>query len=284
MDLEERVRESFEQLLCRDDLDTIERRARQHRRGRKAVVAVPAVAAVTVVALLLPILFGGTRLPAAAATLRNLANEAARQPDVHLGPGEYMYSRVEGVWNSCTDNVCIPQANVRENWFAADGSGRIVGFVDGRQLFAENLAPGSNSGLPYPDVPQDRAGLLRFIEAKAAGDSDVEYRMFVVVGDLLRQSFYRADLYADTPAWRAALFEVAANLPGVTLLGQVEDESGRSGIAVGYTSGDTRHDLIFDPDTSALLGERDVEVNSGTITNWTTLLTSAPVSQVGAVP
>jgi len=68
--------------------------------------------------------------------------------------------------------------------------------------------------------------------------------MFVIVGDLLRES-------PASPALRKALWEVAARIPGVTLVGNVTDAAGRAGVAVrrgdqGYT---------FDPETGRLLEE-----------------------------
>ena len=136
-----------------------------------------------------------------------------------------------------------------------------------------------------PDVPKDEAGLRAFIEATAAGGPDEEYRMFIVVGDLLRQAVYRADLYdSSTSAARSTLFEVASTLPGVELLGTTPRQRGRSGVAVGYTSNGTRHDLIFNPETSALIAERDVAVDSGEVTNWTVFLASQPVPELGETP
>jgi hypothetical protein len=48
------------------------------------------------------------------------------------------------------------------------------------------------------------------------------------VGDLLRETYTQ-------PAVRGALYEVAADLPGVEFVGRVEDAAGRPGVAVAYT-------------------------------------------------
>jgi hypothetical protein len=60
-----------------------------------------------------------------------------------------------------------------------------------------------------------------------------------------------------TPAQRAALYEVAARIPGVELVGRVTDPVGRNGMAVAMTSGadGLRHMLVLDPDTGELLSE-----------------------------
>jgi hypothetical protein len=114
----------------------------------------------------------------------------------------------------------------------------------------------------------------------------------VQVGDLLRES-------DASPELRAALFKVAAGIPGVKLLGTVTDSDGRSGTAIAFphnranepspmaspvpapSSGDSPspspsssvspgpgdgsqgtvlNELIFDPDTSGLLAEQTVLV------------------------
>ena len=76
-------------------------------------------------------------------------------------------------------------------------------------------------------------------------------KTFAGVAALLQQS-------AAPPALRAALYEVASELPGVQLLGTVSDPVGRKGIGVACS--DPQHgerlELIFDPKTSTLLGER----------------------------
>ena len=73
---------------------------------------------------------------------------------------------------------------------------------------------------------------------------------FVQVGDLLRET-------DASPALRAAIYQVAAKIPGVVALGTVTDHAGRSGIGLAYDDHGVQSALIFDPATSALLGETD---------------------------
>jgi len=54
---------------------------------------------------------------------------------------------------------------------------------------------------------------------------------------------------------------VAANFPGVDFVGHVTDAAGRRGVAVSYDGGGHRQEMIFDPRTAELLGERDVLVD-----------------------
>jgi hypothetical protein len=68
-----------------------------------------------------------------------------------------------------------------------------------------------------------------------------------------------------------------------------EGPAGRTGVAVAYTSGGRRHELIFDPDTSALLGERYVvtdpskwHVEAGTVVGWATYLSFGIIESTSA--
>jgi hypothetical protein len=75
--------------------------------------------------------------------------------------------------------------------------------------------------------------------------------MFVIVGDIMRAG-------PVSPTARAALYRAAAYIPGVTLVGEVRDSLGRPGLAVAFRADGVREELVFDPETSALLAERRV--------------------------
>ena len=118
-------------------------------------------------------------------------------------------------------------------------------------------------------------------DAEEGGSSRYD-RMFTRVGDSLRET-------AATSAQRAALYEVAARIPGVELLGRVTDRSGRPGLAVARVdeANATRHTLIFDPETSQLLGEEQAVVAgnafgypAGTVVGYATY---EPAAIVGSV-
>jgi len=81
--------------------------------------------------------------------------------------------------------------------------------------------------------------------------------MFTLIGDSLRER-------AATPAQRAALYQVAARLPGIELVGSTKDGAGRSGVAVALTAHGIHFTLIFDPDTAALLGEEQTALAGNT--------------------
>jgi hypothetical protein len=78
--------------------------------------------------------------------------------------------------------------------------------------------------------------------------------VFTQIGDALRESPAPASL-------RAGLYGALALIPRVEFLGQVKDRAGRTGTGVAYTEVGIRHELIFDPQTSEMLAEREVIVD-----------------------
>lgn len=78
--------------------------------------------------------------------------------------------------------------------------------------------------------------------------------MLVIVGDLPRET-------AAPPELRSAPYRVAARIPGIEFIGDVRDPAGRRGTAVSLRSEHNylhRMELVFDPETSELLAEREV--------------------------
>ena len=94
------------------------------------------------------------------------------------------------------------------------------------------------------------------------------------------------------PALRAALFTVTEGIPGVEELGTVTHQTGRTGVGVAFTSAGVRHELIFNPTDSTLMGEQDVVVAAspqnepvGTVVDWVVYLHSGVVdSDASSVP
>ena len=115
-------------------------------------------------------------------------------------------------------------------------------------------------GLYFVDLsglPTDPDALLQVIEDRTiVGGPPGDAETFTLIGDLLRETY-------ASPALRAALYEVAASLPGVELIGDVRDASGRPGVAVAYPHDGTRNELIFDPETAVMLGESTVVTEVG---------------------
>jgi len=245
------------------------------RRSRRwlAVPALGAAAAAVAFALLGSNGGDGTQ-SAAGATLRRAASVARAQPPLIPGPGQYLYTKSVNAYLNTTVpvggagtdySVLVP--HVRQIWLGL-GGGRLYEtsgmprfltaqdrerwIADGRPQLTE---PPSENTLPPArplDLPSDPDALYARLEHDAAGHgSGLHTEMFTLVGDSLRET-------GATPAQRAALYQVAGRIPGVELVGPVEDSAGRRGVAVAMEDHGIRFTLIFDPDTSALLSEEQV--------------------------
>lgn len=232
---------------------------------------------------------GREQRTAAAAVLNELASVAALQPAPAPAtvPG-YRYTKTDEIYLNTMvardgTTIAVLAPKTRTIWIAPDGSGRIreiVGEVIYLSERARSAWQGAGSppfaralnrdfgpqGLSFEDLsrlPTDPNALATVVRERAERASPpLHDQMFVVVGDLLRQQ-------TAPPQVRAALYRVAARIPGVELVGQVRDRAGRQGIAVAMTSTYTgikqRHVLIFDPKTSVLLAEERVLLDA---VNW----------------
>jgi hypothetical protein len=110
-------------------------------------------------------------------------------------------------------------------------------------------------------LPTDPAALRALLDArKIEGGPPGPAEDFVQIGDRSRET-------DASPALRAAIYKVAAAIPGVEVLGPARDRAGRLGIGLAYKTSGARDELIFDPRTSALLGELDTDA-SGRLTGW----------------
>lgn len=248
---------------------------------------------------------------AAAAALARLAHIAADQPAPSApGPGQYLYvDSVEAYTSTFASGpsggpgyvVLLPEH--RQIWKAADGSGAIrETFGQPTFLSAQDRANWKADGdPPIPHAPTNRSfgpgGLedgpthlsnlptnpsalaAEIASRKIEGGPPGPAEDFTQVADLLRET-------DASPALRSALYKVAARLPGVESLGTVTDHSGRTGVGVAYIHDGLRHELIFDPKTSALLGESYTIVGPGsgygapvgTVVGWEVYLQSSIVS------
>jgi len=244
---------------------------RERRRRRR--LAIPALAAAVGAAALAVLVSSGGNgtTDAAAATLTRAASVARAQAPLLPGPGQYLYTKSV---NAYTDTV-VPVGgaasaytylvpHVREAWLGPDG-GRLYEttgkpefltardrdrwIAAGRPKLTE--APSENDLPPSRplDLPSEPDALYARLKQDAAGHGSSLYNeMFTLVGDSLRET-------SASPAQRAALYQAAARIPGVELVGPVTDSAGRQGVAVAMDDQGIRFTLIFDPRTSALLGE-----------------------------
>ena len=289
--------------------EAVRRPARRPRRGRRGWVAMFGVAAVVTASVVgvvsvLPGSDTGAPAGAAAAVLGRWASTAAHQPPIAaLRPGQYIYTKSRSLntsdWYDVGANgkqsfsVDLPQ--VRQTWISHNGSGRVVERtgravfpsrhdrhvwiatgrppLGGNQTSTFRLGRGGLTVAQLDQLPTDPAKLRRLIEQRRIeGGPPGDTETFTIIGDLLRET-------AAPPKLRAALFHVAAQLPIVQVFGTTKWTT-RPGIAVGYTYKGDRHELAFDPKTSALLGERTVDAGSGRVTSWTLYVATGVVNSL----
>jgi hypothetical protein len=305
----------------------------QHGTQVRVIAGVGLAAAAALVAVLVVPGAPGAPTSAAAAVLAHLSKVAADQPAAAALPaGQYEYTASVGMnlISRVYENDELPGSPTtsgppkqtfsvyapvtRQVWIATDGSGRLEqsygtpSFLTPADRAAwvsdgsPNIVPASSDvdsieakgALVVPDLsnlPTNPGTLLAGIEATTVGSSfDAPAGAagtFQIIGDLLRET-------DASPALRAALYQAAAQMPGVTLIGTVTDAAGRSGTAVAYASSGEQNELIFDPTTSVLLGEATVvtdptqlcrlDVSVGTVLYETSYVASGVVNSTSDVP
>lgn len=128
--------------------------------------------------------------------------------------------------------------------------------------------------LLHQQVRHDDAGM---IEKKDPG-YDLDQETFRMIGDLTHENLV-------PPRLAAALYRVAATIPGVTLVPDATDAAGRHGIAVSRTGPDgDRLEWIFDRKTYAYLGEREDNVKVGKPLGMSAVIRRGVVDHVKQLP
>jgi hypothetical protein len=284
--------------------------ARIERRRRRRVLVPAAGLAIAAGAVVIALVGFGKEAsvdPAAAAVLREAAaNAKAQKPLPPLRQGRVLYVKsVNAYLNTWADtgNFSVLVPHVREIWQGPEGGlldtwtgePKFLSERDRRRWIAAgrpNLREGGIGKTALErqepsDLPTDVNALFARLEDEARGHSEGTNRqMFTRVGDYLRETNV-------TPRQRAALYEVAARIPGVELVGRVRDPAGRPGVAVAmeHPSDGTRETLVIDPETGILLAEEDVTLAknfygypAGTVVGHSTYLVTRMVDAVGSRP
>jgi hypothetical protein len=207
-------------------------------------------------------------------------------------------------------DYCVLLPEHRQIWIGADYSGRLLETFGAPQFFSPaDEAAWQTAGSPldadrdfdvtfgphaladgppnFADLPTNPVELAKMIaDREVEGGPPGPAEDFTQIGDLLRET-------DASPALRSALYQVAATIPGIELLGSVADHAGTVAIGVAYSSNGVRNELFFDPSTSALVGEESVavvdqpdgyDVTTGTILSWADYVSSGIVSSLSDTP
>lgn len=127
-------------------------------------------------------------------------------------------------------------------------------------------------------LPTNPNALLNYLKAgkKWTNDDPV-----TEIGDLIREAII-------PPAAAAALYRVAAHLPGAIVVPDATNAVGQHGIGIAWTSTDAAHEYrtewIFNKTTLQYIGERDYNVKTGAVKGESAILQHAFVDKAGELP
>jgi len=245
-----------------------------------------------------------------AGLLAKIANTAASQPSPVVRDSEFVYIRSEVAY---TDNTIVDghetstmeKLHERQIW-------RPVANLCVTGLLIENgrrdlLSPfpvvngkvdtSPPPGTPRPNftcpseghlgdatyrllqsLPTEPAALLNYLRAgkKCTNDEPI-----TEIGDLIGEAII-------PPAVAAALYRVAALLPGATLVNDAVNAVGRHGIGIAWNSRSARqsyrNEWIFDKTTLQYIGERDYDPTTGKLSGESAILQQAFTAKAGQLP
>jgi RNA polymerase sigma factor (sigma-70 family) len=222
---------------------------------------------------------------AAAITLEAMAMSAAVTPPPAVGPDQWYYVKAEyrdtcwvalSPWSYATNVSCFPDnpwpitaqsVQVQESWTGQRLSqGDIVrnGAATVSRRWAGPLpAPVAKPGIRNPDrtwlqaLPTDPYQLLEILYSESAYlRSDRNVSAFSAIGRLLSSTVL-------PPAAEAAIYWAAALIPGVTLIPETTDMTGRAGFGIALTDpAGLQNEWIFSKDTYTFLGTRATQVTN----------------------
>ncbi|MEV0053807.1 CU044_5270 family protein [Saccharopolyspora shandongensis] len=240
---------------ARDRLATAPAAMRQRPLRRLAwpgAVAVGLTAAISGVLTLAP--FGesdGGTLTANAESA--LTTAAPVLPDHPPRPDQFVYTKSQSA------------AGIRETWLSTDGTrdGLIVQYGGETELEvprcgdSKTVTPASEEAgfcTPVPGhrygLPTDAAEMLDYLKARSS-DPNSAWLIGEEIRDIVAESYVR-------PESRAAVFEAATKVPGISVVEDAKDAIGRAGVGISFPKPDgeniRQEILVFAPTTYAYLG------------------------------
>lgn len=263
-------------------------------RRKPAIVIAAAGAAALAAAIVLALLPGNTPGTSAAAVrlLAKIATTAARQPSPQVRDSQFWYikSWVSNlVCNGGSGNNCVLEKPQKTQIWQSVSNMCVTGLLreDGQDTplkFSSNyLHCPYQGGVHDPtyrflqSLPTDPHALLSLIEREMQGQLPRPEEAFTTIGDMLGAAI-------APPRISAALYRAAALIPGVTVVPDATDAIGRHGVAVAYTYQDIRTEWIFSKRTLRYLGNRDINVTTGSSAGVSAILQRAFVDHAGQIP
>jgi hypothetical protein len=270
---------------------------RARRRFPKWILVPVAAAAAGVVALAAPERAPTPLRPAPATAATVLAELGHKVGSAPAPTGRYAYQRTLSYVSYMrpkphgkgTYVVVIP--HIDEEWIADDGTGIVRNRMEEDQATfptpedkADYEAAGPGPELRDFEKPRRIADPtivgLSPAKVKALPTDPVALKAAIAVPDVQVTAVIGQLLSsALTPVpVKAALFEVLKGLPGATLVADVTDPQGRTGVGVRFQDDAWDTLFLFDPQTGQLLGTRSIghkEVEGRDISDWSLVLESS---------
>ena len=229
---------------------------------------------------------------AAAAALSDAAAATIKTSDPVVGPGQYLKVSTQAVYSVDGDGgtghgaaylvtqngqMYVP-ADHNADWvWVRDPSTVAKTFGPASERAAAAVANSSSTpdiiraakgawynGKPtewgFQSLPRDPQQLLNYIYRVTAGHGvSPDGEALVFIADALRTGVVPANL-------RATLYKAAAGIPGVKITNHAATLDGRTGNAFGRDeSNGVRQEIIIDPTTGLLIGERQVLLRDGVL-------------------
>lgn len=223
--------------------------------------------------------------PAAADSLGRAAAAAITTSDPVVGSGQYLKITTTAVYSSSGDygtylasengEMYIP-ANRDDDWVWVRPPSEVVqtfGPGSAKQAADDHKTPiptevvraakgafynGKPMDFGLGALPRDPQQLLNYIYRVTAGQGvSPDGEALVFIADKLRTGVVPADV-------RASLYKALAGIPGVEITDDQATLDGRTGVAFGRDeSNGLRQEIIIDPTTGQLIGEREVVLKEG---------------------
>jgi hypothetical protein len=286
-------------------LARIEHEAPPRRRPRVVTIvgtAAAVIATLVVVQALLPPNRGGPHM-SAAAELQGLGAQSAALPVAELAPDSYLYGRselsgpIDYASAAAGRSYTLEVSSTRESWTAADGSGSTITTYHDVSFDSEtdrdawtaagsptipeagvqdvnDYGPGGLPVYPVERLPANPDELRQALEdgrviKSAPGDAN----LLATMGTLMAQQTLPSDV-------RQAMFEVAAQIPGVAVNDASTDPLGRSAEAVSVADDSGTTTLFFDPVDASLLATSRTHPGSPATTAWQAYVASSVVNRI----
>jgi hypothetical protein len=170
------------------------------------------------------------------------------------GEKSWLYRTRRQIWQSVDGRRAgllqiVDRGNVKLPWGPVPpaDSGSPVGWTSLPASSCPGAAPARSTYAFLASLPADPGQLRAWLYRHPDGGNKPDVQAWTDIGDMLREMLV-------PPKLAAALFRVAATIPGATLVSHAANAVGRTGVAVSRSG----MELIFDPQTYQLIGEGGV--------------------------